>query len=77
MQLLTRKNRCRWILFLVVAILTLAFLVVGAVALILMSDNEHVPTSQKRYSSDDDLTAGLPQQLRTEVRTCSTPTLLV
>ena len=44
MQMFTRKNQCKWIIFLAVAILTLVFLIVGAVALVMMSENRHIPT---------------------------------
>lgn len=66
MQTFKHKNRCKWIIFFSVAVLTLVFLVVGAVALIMMSENEHIPTTNENYAGDA-LSSGVQQQQSNQV----------
>lgn len=68
MQMFTRKNQCKWIIFLAVAILTLVFLIVGAVALVMMSENRHIPTRTDHDNTGNALSAALSHQQTEEVR---------
>ena len=67
MQMFTRKNQCKWIIFLAVAILTLVFLIVGAVALVMMSENRHIPTRTDHDNTGNTLSAALSHQQTEEV----------